>query len=185
MQQFFTLLAPPCSCPLTNPPFALRNALRLSADSDHASLPSFHLGGNPIECNCDMVWFKSVNDAAEGSSDGGHNHNYPRVVDIESIYCRLVYAHGKGESGGAFVPLVEARNEQFLCPYETHCFALCKCCDFDACDCEMSCPDGCACYHDASWSKNVAVCSAADFQVGCALKEANRPWAHLLLLSPC
>ena len=114
-----------------------------------------------------MVWFKSVNDpsdhemAAAGNSNSVHaNNNYPRVVDIESIYCKLV----NNLNAPAFVPLVEARNEQFLCPYETHCFALCKCCDFDACDCEMSCPDNCTCYHDASWSKNVAVCSAADFQ---------------------
>ena len=112
-----------------------------------------------------MVWFKSVNDPDDSGAMAGnsnsHNHhnNYPRVVDIESIYCRLV----NNLNTPAFVPLVEARNEQFLCPYETHCFALCKCCDFDACDCEMTCPDNCTCYHDASWSKNVAVCSAADF----------------------
>ena len=145
--------------------YFFRNALRLSATTaGQSSPPSFHLGGNPIECNCDMVWFKSVNDPDEsaGNSNSVHNNNYPRVVDIESIYCRLV----NDLNSPAFVPLVEARNEQFLCPYETHCFALCKCCDFDACDCEMSCPDNCTCYHDASWSKNVAVCSAADFQVG-------------------
>jgi Leucine-rich repeat (LRR) protein len=128
-----------------------RNALRLA--SDIVRLPDFFLGGNPIECDCDMVWFKSIND-----EDNLQQHNYPRVRDIESIYCRLVYARE-----ASFVPLVEARNEQFLCPYETHCFALCKCCDFDACDCEMTCPDNCTCYHDASWSKNVAVCSNSHF----------------------
>ena len=142
----------------------LRNALRLSASGGQSgSPPSFHLGGNPIECNCDMVWFKSVNDPHSDqekmAANSNSNNNYPRVVDIESIYCKLV----NDLNSPAFVPLVEARNEQFLCPYETHCFALCKCCDFDACDCEMSCPDNCTCYHDASWSKNVAVCSAANF----------------------
>ena len=133
-----------------------KNALRLA--SDVRRLPDFFLGGNPIECDCDMVWFKGVNDEANLEQ-----RHYPRVRDIESIYCRLVYAAGsRGEA--AFVPLVEARNEQFLCPYETHCFSLCKCCDFDACDCEMTCPDNCTCYHDSSWSKNVAVCSSAEFQ---------------------
>ena len=127
-----------------------RNALRLS--SDVTRLPEFFLTGNPIECNCEMVWFKSIN-----SPD--NLHNYPMVSDIESIYCKLVYAPER-----AFVPLVEADNEQFLCPYTTHCFALCQCCDFDACDCEMSCPDNCTCFHDSAWSKNIAVCSNAGFE---------------------
>ena len=127
-----------------------RNALRLS--SDVTRLPDFYLTGNPIECDCDMVWFKSIN------SGSNNLQNYPIVKDIESIYCRLVYTRTQ-----TIIPLVEARNEQFLCPYTTHCFALCQCCDFDACDCEMTCPDNCTCYHDASWSKNIAECSNADF----------------------
>jgi len=127
-----------------------RNALRLS--SDVTRIPEFFLTGNPIECNCEMVWFKSIN-----SPD--NLHNYPLVSDIESIYCKLVYAPER-----AFVPLVEADNEQFLCPYTTHCFALCQCCDFDACDCEMTCPDNCTCFHDSAWSKNIAVCSNSGFE---------------------
>ena len=127
-----------------------RNALRLS--SDVRQLPDFYLTGNPIECDCEMVWFKSIN-------SGSTLQNYPIVKDIESIYCRLVYTRQQ-----TFIPLVEAKNEQFLCPYTTHCFALCQCCDFDACDCEMTCPDNCTCYHDASWSKNIAECSSAGFQ---------------------
>jgi Leucine-rich repeat (LRR) protein len=126
-----------------------RNALRLSTDVTR--LPDFFLTGNPIECDCEMVWFKSIN-------SGSTLQNYPLVKDIESIYCRLVYARQQ-----TFVPLVEAKNEQFLCPYTTHCFALCQCCDFDACDCEMTCPDNCTCYHDSSWSKNIAECSNAGF----------------------
>jgi len=127
-----------------------RNALRLSSEAQNT--PDFFLGGNPIECDCGMVWFKSIN-----SADA--LQNYPIIRDIESIYCRLVYTREV-----SFVPLVEARTEQFLCPYETHCFALCMCCDFDACDCEMSCPDNCTCYHDSSWSKNIAVCSSEGFR---------------------
>ena len=42
----------------------------------------------------------------------------------------------------------QAKSTDFLCPYTAHCFALCHCCDFDACDCEMTCPDNCTCYHD-------------------------------------
>lgn len=47
-----------------------------------------------------------------------------------------------------------------LCPYKSHCFALCFCCDFDACDCEMSCPENCSCYYDQTWSTNIVDCSA-------------------------
>ena len=126
-----------------------RNALRLS--SDVTQFPDFYLTGNPIECDCNMVWLKSINSAST-------LQNYPIVKDIESIYCRLVYTRQQ-----TFIPLVEARNEQFLCPYKTHCFALCQCCDFDACDCEMTCPDNCTCYHDAAWSKNIAECSSSGF----------------------
>ncbi len=128
------------------------NALRLAGDINR--LPDFYLTGNPIECDCEMVWFKSIN----SGSGSNLQTTYPIVKDIESIYCRLVYTRTQ-----TFVPLVEAKNEQFLCPYETHCFALCQCCDFDACDCEMTCPDNCTCYHDASWSKNIAECSSSGF----------------------
>ena len=73
----------------------------------------------------------------------------------DSIYCRLSYGRGSR----SVTPLVEATSSDFLCPYRTHCFALCHCCDFDACDCEMTCPTNCSCYHDQSWSTNVVDCS--------------------------
>ena len=47
-----------------------------------------------------------------------------------------------------------------MCQYETHCFALCMCCDFFACDCRMKCSDGCDCFHDATWSRNIIACGA-------------------------
>ena len=81
---------------------------------------------------------------------------YPRAMDLDSIYCRLSYGRGSR----SVTPLVEASSSDFLCPYRTHCFALCHCCDFDACDCEMTCPPNCSCYHDQSWSTNVVDCSA-------------------------
>ena len=36
------------------------NAIRLSTNIK--SLPQFNLGGNPIACDCNMQWFKSVNE---------------------------------------------------------------------------------------------------------------------------
>ena len=82
-------------------------------------------------------------------------------MDLEGIYCRLLHSSRPQRS---YVPLVEATPANFLCPYETHCFALCHCCDFDACDCEMTCPNNCTCYHDQSWSANIVDCSAGSHQ---------------------
>ena len=59
--------------------------------------------------------------------------------------------------------IFQAKSTDFLCPYTAHCFALCHCCDFDACDCEMTCPDNCTCYHDQSWATNIVECASAGF----------------------
>jgi len=125
-----------------------KNSFRLSFEN--LKKVEFYVTGNPLDCDCQMVWLKSVNLP-------GNTFKYPLVKDIESIYCKLIYT-----SEETFVPLVEALNEDFLCPYVTHCFSLCQCCDFDACDCEMTCPDDCTCYHDTMWSRNIAVCSNAE-----------------------
>jgi len=127
-----------------------QTALRLS--SEMLDTPQFLLGGNPIICDCEMQWFKSIND------NNNSIQRYPLIADLESIYCKLVYTTQQ-----AFIPLVEATNDQFLCSYQTHCFSLCQCCQFDSCDCEMTCPDGCNCYHDNSWSKNIIQCSSNQF----------------------
>ena len=114
-------------------------------------LPRFLLGGNPVLCDCSMQWFKTIN-------ENNSIQRYPLIADLESIYCRLVYTTEQ-----AFIPLVEARPDQFLCQYQTHCFSLCQCCVFDSCDCKMTCPEGCACYHDNSWTKNIIQCSSSQF----------------------
>lgn len=79
-------------------------------------------------------------------------------MDLETIYCKLLYNRDR-----AFISLIDAEPVHFLCAYKTHCFALCHCCDFDACDCEMTCPNNCTCFHDQSWSTNVVECSAAGY----------------------
>ena len=138
-----------------------RNSLRLSTDgsgeeTDYLSMsrPKFYLGGNPVRCDCHMAWFKSIND-----HDANSLQSYPQVADLESIYCQLLYSRDQ-----SFVPLVDAATDDFLCSYKTHCFALCHCCDYDACDCEMTCPDNCTCYHDTTWTKNIAECSNSEFR---------------------
>merc|ERR1712012_1087990 len=127
-----------------------KKSLRLSPDL--VAQPKFLLGGNPIECGCEMVWFRTIND--QGSS----LQALPFIADLESIYCRLPYSRQQ-----TFTPLVDASPLDFLCSYKTHCFALCHCCDYDSCDCEMSCPHQCNCFHDNTWTKNIAQCSSANF----------------------
>ncbi|XP_013192163.1 toll-like receptor Tollo [Amyelois transitella] len=127
------------------------NSLRISAVPQDKSVPEFFIGGNPLECDCTMEWLQKIN-------TGNRARTQPKLMDLDSINCKLLY-----NRGNAYVPLVEAAPHQFLCKYEFHCFALCHCCDFDACDCEMTCPNNCTCYHDQSWSANVVECSSAGY----------------------
>ncbi|KAL4716140.1 hypothetical protein ACJJTC_013917 [Scirpophaga incertulas] len=127
------------------------NSLRISAVPQDKSVPEFFIGGNPLECDCTMEWLQKIN-------TGNRARTQPKLMDLDSINCKLLY-----NRGNTHVALVDAAPHQFLCKYEFHCFALCHCCDFDACDCEMSCPNNCTCYHDQSWSANVVECSSAGY----------------------
>ncbi|XP_059477739.1 toll-like receptor 6 [Neocloeon triangulifer] len=127
------------------------NALRLTPVKEERPLPEFYIGGNPFQCDCTMEWLQRINNL-------DHLRQHPKVMDIESVYCRLPYARDK-----SFISLIDADSSHFVCAYKTHCFALCHCCDFDACDCEMTCPNNCTCYHDQSWSAaNIVDCSLAN-----------------------
>lgn len=127
------------------------NSLRISAVPQDKSVPEFFIGGNPLECDCTMDWLQKIN-------TGNRARTQPKLMDLDSIYCKLLYSRGN-----AYVPLIEAAPHQFLCKYESHCHALCHCCDFDACDCEMTCPNNCTCYHDPTWSANVVECSSSGY----------------------
>lgn len=121
------------------------NTLRLAPLQIEKSLPEFYLGGNPFDCDCSMEWLQRINNLT--------SHQHPRVMDLSNIECTMPHARG-----APLRPLTTLRSKDFLCHYETHCFALCHCCDFDACDCEMTCPTNCTCYHDQTWSTNVVDC---------------------------
>ena len=58
-----------------------------------------------------------------------------------------VYRAAPGPDSGDGVTSVLGA-ESFLCHYTTHCFSLCRCCTFLACDCRMNCPEACTCLHD-------------------------------------
>ncbi|KAB0801576.1 hypothetical protein PPYR_03762 [Photinus pyralis] len=126
-------------------------ALSLSVVDDNQDLPQFYIGGNPFYCDCTMEWLLRVNHMSS-------SRQYPQVLDLDSISCELPHSRGAPPQ-----PLLDLQPSQFLCPYETHCFALCHCCDFDACDCEMTCPTNCTCFHDHTWTSNVVDCSNAGY----------------------
>lgn len=123
------------------------NSLRLSPVPANRSLPEFYLGGNSFKCDCNMEWLSLINNMSM-------LRQYPRVMDLENVLCKMTHLRGTTQ-----LPLTSVKSSDFLCPYEFHCFALCHCCDFDACDCEMTCPQNCSCYHDETWNTNVVDCS--------------------------
>ncbi|XP_066586541.1 toll-like receptor Tollo [Prorops nasuta] len=127
-------------------------ALSIQTVPEDRELPAFYIGDNPIVCDCSMEWLPRINELAR-------SRQHPRVMDLDSVSCEMVHARATPRR-----PLLSLKSKDFLCKYEAHCFALCHCCDFDACDCEMTCPDNCSCYHDHSWSSNVVDCSNAGYK---------------------
>ncbi|XP_066138192.1 toll-like receptor Tollo [Euwallacea fornicatus] len=128
------------------------SALNLSPVSDEKDLPQFYIGNNPFYCDCKMEWLLRINHLS-------NLRQYPQVLDLDDVTCELAHARGAPPQ-----PLLRLKPSNFLCPYQTHCFALCHCCDFDACDCEMTCPDRCSCFHDHTWTSNVVDCSNAGYK---------------------
>lgn len=156
-------------------------SLQLTRVPERRPLPEFSIAGNPFLCDCQMEWLQraalaaataSPQKAASPSSDEA-SRLYPRVVDAHLVQCRLPFGRiaapalpsqasstSSPSSSSHLTPLVNLRASQFLCSYRSHCFALCHCCDFDACDCEMTCPDNCTCFYDQSWNTNIVDCGA-------------------------
>ena len=128
------------------------SALLVQSVPGDKKMPEFYIGGNPFFCDCTMEWLTNVNKPSP-------QRNRPLISDLDSVTCNLPHSRGAPTR-----PLLDMRPSQFLCQYETHCFSVCHCCDFDACDCEMTCPDNCKCYHDHSWTSNVVDCSNAGYR---------------------
>ncbi|XP_045449889.1 toll-like receptor 6 [Melitaea cinxia] len=127
------------------------NAFRLDKIDEDNDLPEFFISGNPFVCDCSMEWIQRINHLS-------HSRQYPRVLDLDKAVCSLVHSRAKEKK-----MIIDMSTSDFLCPYESHCFALCHCCDFFACDCEMICPNNCKCYHDITWNANVVDCSNAGY----------------------
>ncbi|CAL4222067.1 unnamed protein product [Meganyctiphanes norvegica] len=124
------------------------NSINIQLVPENKDLPEVYIGENPILCDCHMEWMHRVHQIS-----GLRQH--PRVMDLDKVTCTLPYPRSEENR----VLFLETESSQFLCPYTSHCFALCKCCDFIACDCQMICPDGCSCHHDDTWATNIVDCS--------------------------
>ncbi|CAD7088113.1 unnamed protein product [Hermetia illucens] len=119
--------------------------LRVAPAPDEKMVPEFYLGGNPFECDCSMEWLQRA--------DSLTSRQHPRIMDLANIECLMPHSRS-----APIRALTSLSSSDFLCKYDTHCFALCHCCDFDACDCEMTCPTNCSCYNDDRWGTNIVDC---------------------------
>ncbi|KAL1131631.1 hypothetical protein AAG570_011244 [Ranatra chinensis] len=128
-----------------------QNSLRISTIPPGKPLPEFYISNNPFQCDCTMQWLQNY-------PSEHPERNKPRLMDLDTVSCKLLY-----NRVNTYVLLKTASPYQFLCQYESNCFPFCHCCDFDACDCEMTCPTNCTCYHDLSWSANVVDCSNSGY----------------------
>ncbi|GBP34877.1 Toll-like receptor 6 [Eumeta japonica] len=123
------------------------SAFTLPHVAKHKTLPKFLIGNNPFVCNCHMIWLQKIN-------LWNHMRQYPRFIDLDIVTCEVVNNKYGGKAN-----LMDVPETQFLCSYDTHCSSSCFCCDFEACDCKMTCPEGCSCFHDSNWNSNVIDCS--------------------------
>lgn len=124
------------------------NALRLRSVPITRNLPVFYLSENPLHCDCTMEWLQRINNLDD-------MRQYPHITDLDEVLCHMTFPRQN-----ALVPITRAKSNEFLCRYRSHCFALCHCCEFDACDCEMVCPENCTCYSDQTWNTNIVDCSS-------------------------
>ena len=83
----------------------------------------------------------------------------PDITDRDSLTCTPHPTEATSLTSRP-LPLASVPPSLLLCHYTEHCFSLCRCCTFLACDCRMKCPDPCSCYHDQAWSLNMIQCSA-------------------------
>ena len=63
------------------------------------------------------------------------NQMYPEIPDLAQVTCRVLNTTDPSQFFRQ--TLTQLDEKDFLCSYKTHCLALCLCCDFLACDCQV------------------------------------------------
>ncbi|CAL4157124.1 unnamed protein product, partial [Meganyctiphanes norvegica] len=129
--------------------------------SGRRSSPEIFLSGNPLICDCEMEWLHGAVGVSKSHRNAAKvGFSYPKIIDVTGLTCSL--PHSRGVNQSIVLKVMDTSPESFLCPYATHCFALCHCCSFIACDCQMKCPSSCSCFHDDLWSMNLVDCSVGN-----------------------
>ncbi|XP_026476085.1 toll-like receptor 7 [Ctenocephalides felis] len=113
-----------------------------------------YLSGNPFRCDCSMDFLLNINNI---SNNDLITHRYPKIMDSENIVCNVENNVRTSKT----LQLKTMKSSNFLCEYKSHCFVLCHCCDFFACDCEMICPSNCKCLNNLNWSTNIVDCGSS------------------------
>lgn len=141
-------------------------SLLLSKVNITREMPEIYLADNPLHCDCSMEWLRNINDLSE------QRRQLPKIKDLEGVKCSLEL--NREQNNEVLIrPLSELASGDFLCKYRNHCFTLCECCEGNNdlensansdCQCQMTCPDQCSCYHDSTWNKNIVDCGDVDFE---------------------
>ena len=99
------------------------------------------MAGNPLVCNCNLQWYhqmaiSQIHHPGLKTTLTSMNQLYPEIMDLDQVTCRVLNTSDPKQEFTQ--TLTQLQEEDFLCPYKTHCLALCLCCDFLACDCQVT-----------------------------------------------
>ena len=99
------------------------------------SQSAFVIKGNPLVCDCNLLWLRNWVQSLKG----------PVIVDLNETVCSGAYDFPSS-------PIYLVPKDRFLCQYTTFCTRKCRCCDYEFCDCKYKCPSKCDCYQGADLS---------------------------------
>ncbi|VDN34363.1 unnamed protein product, partial [Gongylonema pulchrum] len=100
------------------------------------------VAGNPLACSCEMDWIRSTKE----------DKSLLDIVDGNQANC-VHRIHNQQ------ITLSTVDKNDLLCRYKQICEPNCICCQYGNCDCKSRCPDGCQCFHDATYTTNIVRCS--------------------------
>ncbi|KAL3882136.1 hypothetical protein ACJMK2_028507 [Sinanodonta woodiana] len=108
--------------------------------------PFVKLQGNPFRCDCNMKWMK------KWQSSPYNNNNNMIITDLLTLTCTIA-------SSTNVSMLYRLATDNFQCQYITDCNSFkCSCCNLNACECLIKCPDSCTCLYNSDRSANMVHC---------------------------
>lgn len=138
------------------------NNINYNSNNNFAATP--HLW-SPLAAALSLAGQAGANDNKSNfhnNNKKSHHHQQNQQISINDNHQSSQVSMPRSFNWLTLTRQAELLSSVHLCPYKSHCFAMCQCCDYDACDCEMSCPENCSCYYDHSWSTNIVDCSASN-----------------------